>query len=97
MVEYTHEEAMRFYSTFWQKWAEEPADSSSYDHMCPTDLVWRVASQYCFATTRHEWEPKYKEITEKVLFSDPVEKMPLYINEKTPIKEFAVWRLSCGK
>jgi hypothetical protein len=97
MVAYTHEEALRFHGIFWQKWAAEYVDQSTYDNMCPTDIIWRVVSQYCFITPVHAWEPKYREITEKVLFSDSIEEMPLYINSKTPIKEFAQWRLSCGK
>jgi len=95
MIEYTREEALLFYNMLCGGVKE---GDNSKDTMSPKDIILRaLETHYMFHSDIIRSRAQVNDIHGELLFSEPIENMPLYINESYIEKEIAKWRLSIAK
>jgi len=102
MIVYTREEALKFYGMLCGGVKE---GDNSNDTMSPKDIILKALEiHYCiplhyliFHSDIIRSRAQINDIHGELLFSEPIENMPLYINESYVEKEIAKWRLSIAK
>jgi hypothetical protein len=95
MIEYTREEALLFYDMLCGGTKE---GDNSKGTMSPKEIILRaLETRYMFHSDIIRSRAQVNDIHGELLFSEPIENMPLYINESYIEKEIAKWRLSIAK